>query len=69
MTKFEWISNIISTSTTDFHFEATEKLIDMYYETDKDEAKTHELRVLLINQYNSIFERIVKAIHKVNNGQ
>ena len=45
-TIYDWVAKIISTCTHDFHFEAVDKLIDLYYEREKDEAKQTELKML-----------------------
>ena len=33
----EWIENIIQSCTDDFHFEAIDKLIELYHERTKNE--------------------------------
>ena len=43
---FEWVKKIIDTCTHDFHFEAVDRLICLYYERQKDEEKHTELRML-----------------------
>jgi hypothetical protein len=57
--KFEWVAKIIETSTNDFHFTAVDRLIELFYEIEKDEALTHELRVLRNNKWNEIHHILV----------
>lgn len=45
-TIYDWVSRIIATCTHDFHFEAVDRLIDLYFEREKDEAKQTELKML-----------------------
>lgn len=45
-TIYDWVAKIISTCTNDFHFEAVDKLIELYYEREKDDKKHTELRML-----------------------
>lgn len=51
---FEWISKIIETCNQDFHFEAVDRLISLYYEREKDKVKRDELEMLKIQKWNSI---------------
>jgi hypothetical protein len=43
---YEWVAKIISTCTHDFHFEAVDRLLELYYEREKDDVKLTELRML-----------------------
>ena len=36
---FEWISKIIDTCYHDFHFEAVDRLISLYFEREKNDEK------------------------------
>lgn len=51
---FEWISKIIETCNQDFHFEAVDRLISLYYEREKDTVKRDELEMLKIQKWNLI---------------
>lgn len=57
--KFDWICRIIETCTNDFHFQAVDKLIDLFYEIEKDESQTHELKVFRNNKWNEIHHILV----------
>lgn len=43
---FDWVSRIIDNCTHDFHFDAVDRLIDLYYERVKDEPKYLELKLM-----------------------
>lgn len=43
---YDWVARIIATSNNSFHFDAVDKLIDLYYERERDEAKHIELKIL-----------------------
>lgn len=43
---YDWVARIIVTSNNSFHFDAVDKLIDLYYERERDEAKHIELKLL-----------------------
>ena len=45
-TIYDWVAKIISTCTHDFHFEAVDRLLELYYEREKDDVKLTELRML-----------------------
>lgn len=51
---FEWICRIIDTCNNDFHFEAIDRLIALYFEREKDESKVIELETLKIRKWNEI---------------
>lgn len=51
---YEWLVKIIDTCCHDFHFEAVDNLIELYYERVKDEAKKTELQMLRQNKWNEI---------------
>jgi hypothetical protein len=51
---FEWISKIIQTSNNDFHFDAVDKLIDLFHEREKDEQKCIELKLLRKAKWDEI---------------
>lgn len=42
-TIYDWMCRIIDTCYHDFHFEAIDRLIDLYFEREKDEQKRTEL--------------------------
>ena len=51
---FEWISKIIDTCHHDVHFEAVDRLIALYFEREKDDAKKDELELLKVQKWNDI---------------
>jgi len=51
---YDWIVRIIDTCCHDFHFEAVDNLIALYYERVKDDNKKTELELLRINKWNDI---------------
>lgn len=51
---FEWITKIIDTCVHDFHFEAIDNLIALYYERVKDEEKKIELELLRMKKWNDM---------------
>lgn len=51
---FNWISKIIETCTHDFHFEAVDNLIELFYEREKDEKLKTELQLLRRSKWNEI---------------
>ncbi len=51
---YEWIAKIIDTCNHDFHFEAVDNLINLYYERVKDDNKKVELELLRQNKWNEI---------------
>lgn len=53
---FDWIFRIIQTCNHDFHFEAVDNLINLYYERSKDEGKTLELKILRQHKWNEIHD-------------
>jgi hypothetical protein len=51
---YDWIKKIIETCNNNFHFEAVDKLIDLYYERFEDEQKKTELLILRTDKWNEI---------------
>lgn len=51
---FGWVAKIIDTCCHDFHFECIDKLIELYYEREKDEAKRDELELMKVRKWNEI---------------
>jgi hypothetical protein len=45
-----WLLKIIETCNNDFHFEAVDKLIELFYEKEKDESLTDELKIARTNK-------------------
>ena len=60
----EWISNIILSCTDDFHFEAIDKLIELYHEKSKDEELTNELKMLRAKKWNDIHAIVKPELNK-----
>jgi hypothetical protein len=52
--KFIWIKKIIETCTNDFHFMAVDKLIELFYELDKDDSLKEELIATRNKKWNKI---------------
>lgn len=51
---YEWLVRVIDTCYHDFHFEAIDNLIALYYEREKDQAKKDELELLRAKKWNEI---------------
>jgi hypothetical protein len=51
---FEWVAKIIDTCTNDFHFSAIDKLIELFYEVEKNESQKDELTFLREQKWNKI---------------
>jgi hypothetical protein len=51
---FEWVAKIIDTCTNDFHFAAIDKLIELFYEVEKNESQKDELTFLREQKWNKI---------------
>lgn len=51
---YEWIVKVIDTCYHDFHFEALDNLINLYYDRVKDEVKKNELEMLRAQKWNEI---------------
>lgn len=51
---FEWVAKIIDTCTNDFHFSAIDKLIELFYEVEKNESQKDELMLLREKKWNEI---------------
>ena len=52
--KFIWISKIIETCNNYFHFMAVDKLIELYYESEKDDFLRDDLIIARNNKWNQI---------------
>lgn len=61
---FDWISVIISSCTDDFHFEAVDKLIELYYERTKDDEHTTELKHQRSLKWNDIHGIVKPELNK-----
>jgi hypothetical protein len=51
---YNWLLKIIETCNNDFHFEGVDKLIELFYEKEKDESLTDELKLARISKWNEI---------------
>ena len=51
---YEWITRIIETCNNDFHFEAIDRLIELFYEKYQDEKRKLELEHLRTIKWNEI---------------
>jgi len=54
MELFNWLSAIIDSCTDDFHFEAIDKLIELYSEKVKDQDLVTDLKNLRSKKWNDI---------------
>jgi hypothetical protein len=57
---YDWIVRIIDTCNNDFHFEAVDKIIELYYEKYQDEKKKIELEYLRTIKWNEIHGIILR---------
>ena len=51
---YEWISKIIQSANNDFHFEAVDKLIELFFEKFQDEDLKLQLEIQRTNRWNEI---------------
>jgi hypothetical protein len=51
---YNWLLKIIETCNNDFHFEAVDKLIELFYEKEKDESLVDDLKLARIKKWNEI---------------
>lgn len=51
---YTWIMKIISTCNNQFHFEAVDRLIDLFDEKYKEEKMTNELKYSRTIKWNEI---------------
>ena len=51
---YDWVCRIIDTCSNDFHFEAVDRLIELFYEREKDEGKKLELEIRKKDKWNQI---------------
>lgn len=49
-----WIIQIIDSCNNDFHFDAVDRLIELFYEKEKNEELKVELMLLKQNKWNEI---------------
>jgi len=49
-----WIASIIDSCNNDFHFDAVDNLIDLFYEREKNEALKIELTLMKQQKWNDI---------------
>lgn len=49
-----WIIQIIDSCNNDFHFDAVDRLIELFYEREKNEALKVELMLLKQKKWNEI---------------
>lgn len=54
MELFNWLATIIESCTDDFHFEAIDKLIELYSEKVKDKDLVTDLKNLRSKKWNDI---------------
>lgn len=51
---FEWIERIIESCYNDFHIEAVDKLIELYFQRTKNEKNYNYLQIMRWVKYNEI---------------
>ena len=51
---YNWLLKIIETCNNDFHFEAVDKLIELFFEKEKDQLLTDDLKLARIQKWNEI---------------
>jgi len=51
---FDWVARIIDTCNNDFHFEAIDNLIDIYFKNFGDETLKLDLELLRVKKWNEI---------------
>lgn len=56
---FDWISKIIESSNNTFHFEAVDRLIDLFYEKFQDDKAKTELYVYRQTKWESIHDILI----------
>jgi hypothetical protein len=56
---YEWISTIIQTCNNDFHFEAVDKLIELFYQKHLDGELRTELNHLRQQKWNEIHNILI----------
>ena len=56
---YDWIIRIIETCNNDFHFEAVDKLIELFYEKHLDGEMRTELNILRQNKWNEIHSILI----------
>ena len=56
---YDWIIRIIDTCNNDFHFEAVDKLIELFYEKCQDEKRKIELEQLITKKWNEIHSILI----------
>jgi len=56
---YEWITRIIETCNNDFHFEAIDRLIELFYEKYQDEKRKIELEQLRTKKWNEIHNILI----------
>jgi hypothetical protein len=61
---FDWIATIINSCTDDFHFEAVDKLIEIFHNKFTNEELTNELNTLRAIKWNDIHGIIEPSLNK-----
>ncbi len=61
---FKWISNITSSCTDDFHFEAVDNLVELFHEREKNDDLYSELKHLRHLKWNEIHGIIAPHLNK-----
>jgi hypothetical protein len=56
---YDWVVRIIETCNNDFHFEAVDKLIELFYEKHLDGEMRTELSILRQNKWNEIHSILI----------
>lgn len=61
---FNWIIDIIQSCTDDFHFEAVDKLIELYFEKTKDADLDNQLKLKRAEKWNEIHSIVAPHLNK-----
>jgi hypothetical protein len=56
---YEWICRIIDTCNHQFHFDAVDRLVTLYYEFYKDYESTKSLKMIAAQKYNAIHNILI----------
>jgi len=56
---YDWITRIIDTCNNNFHFEAVDRLIDLFYEKYQDEKRKTQLEHSRTKKWNEIHNILI----------
>lgn len=61
---FDWICTIIKSCTDEFHFEAVDKLIELFLEKTKDKELAEQLKLQRAIKWNEIHGIVKPELNK-----